>query len=153
LESLQQARQVARSYEDALREIAPGRDRLLKFVELWQDARSRAKEWRIGPEELRRMFDEGSDSERIVALALMMERPELRDLELVLQAIGDSHSGFEQYRALMVAQQLIPSLTNPQARRLREAIEEQEGAGGIIQPRESGWKLSRSILDGISSRP
>jgi len=152
MQSLQQAHQVARTYEEARRAMAPGQDRTLKSIDLWLEARRKARTWDISPEELGRMFKEGSEGERIAALALMMERPELRDLDLLLTTIETPHSGFEQYRAMLVAGELLPTLSKEQALRLKEAIRGQEGPGGI-DPQTARWKLSRRILQEIDARP
>jgi hypothetical protein len=67
-------------------------------------------------------FFQESDGGRIVALALLKERPDPAYFDLVMNAITHPRSNFEEYHALEAMRPLIPLLDAQQATRLRDAI-------------------------------
>jgi CHAT domain-containing protein len=66
-----------------------------------------------------------SDGGRVLALAILRESPDPAHFDLVLGAITDSHSAFEQYVGLEAMRALAPLLDRDQGTTLRAAIETQ----------------------------
>ena len=73
-------------------------------------ARRLAAEQPFEPAEVLRWLREGSEEERITALAMMQAKRELRDFDAALAAIEHSRSAFEQYHALLLAAEMTDDL-------------------------------------------
>lgn len=50
-------------------------------------------------QDVRRLFDTGTDGDRFSAIGIMQARPEFADLESLTAAVIRSRSAFEQYQA------------------------------------------------------
>ncbi len=119
------ARPIATDYGSVRRSMRPGASRLRALEEVVARARRLAQEQSFEPAEVSRWLREGTDEERITALAMMQASPELWNFEATLAAITHSHTPFEQYHALRLAAQMVDVLDAGQARRLAEAVEAQ----------------------------
>ena len=93
---------------------------------------------------------QGQQGFRIVALALAEARPHQAHLPLVLQAIGQPKSPFEQYHGLLVAKLLVKSVGVEGQMALRAAIQGQLNVS-IPQSDPSRWVLALDLLDISSS--
>ncbi|WP_121194153.1 hypothetical protein [Motilibacter peucedani] len=58
-------------------------------------------------QQVRSAFSAGGDGDRISAIAMMQGRPELADLDCLLDAVEHSRSAFEQYQALKAVRMLL----------------------------------------------
>ncbi len=88
---------------------------------------------------VRALFGEGSDGDRLTAIAIMQARPELADPKTLKAAVVDARSAHEQYQALVAIEKVVDaSLEFPRERRTgghrarRSAYE--PGSVGIDQP-------------------
>jgi hypothetical protein len=70
-----------------------------------------------GPEQVRATFRSGNDGDRISAIAMMQGRPELADLDSLLDAVEHPRSAFEQYQALKTIRGLVGAGLTPQEQR------------------------------------
>jgi hypothetical protein len=86
------------------------------------EARKLAGEQDFDPAVVRRWLREGDDEERVTALAMMQARPEWRDAESMLIAIGRSRTPFEQYHALRLADEMVADLSPADKQRLAGEI-------------------------------
>ena len=141
---------------DAIRAAEPsGRARTMHMGELVASARAAAVNARLGGPELRERclrFGEAPDGERIVTLTLVEALHEADCFPAVLSGIGNSRSAFEQFRALRVAQGLLPSLDAAQRAQLRQAIDEQRGPGGYILPGTDRIVLADQITGAMAGQ-
>ena len=73
------------------------------------------------------LFRQGKDGSRLVGIALARKDPLRTHVEMALNGIASSRSAFEQYNALLLAQQLIPKLDPSAGASLISAINGQLG--------------------------
>ena len=132
-----------------------GRARTVLTGELVARARAAAVNARLGGPELYERctrFGKAPPGERIVTLTLI-EALQTRDcFPAVLDGIGNSRSGFEQYRALGAAQSLLPSLDAVQRAQLLHVIDEQRGQRGYITSDPVRLALADQITGAIDGR-
>ncbi len=144
---LMRAAPDARAYETLRRTEAPGPRRTARFSEVVRKAQQYSREHRPGADSVRSMFLKGEDGDRVFALVLMQEDPSAADLEAILEAIGASRSAFEQYQAVVAAERLVRIGLDRQSRgRLRDALTEQLGPGGWINPTTGRWTIVQRTL-------
>ncbi|MGH2636073.1 MAG: hypothetical protein ACRDHU_08015 [Actinomycetota bacterium] len=136
---------LATRYE-AARTLPRGVDRTADMEATIRTAKEMAPTSTLSPDEARTMFERGTDGERIVAIGLMQGNPALASFDAALGAITGSRSAFEQYHALLLVRDLLPSLDDDQRRQLATALQEQMSEGGHITPGSDRWTIARVIL-------
>src|ERR1700722_8284279 len=107
--------------------MSPGPARTLAMERVVARARKVADEQAFDPAVVLRWLREGSDEERVTALAMMEARPELRDVDSVLMAIKRSRTPFEQFHALLLADIMLDDLDAGDKQRLVEVIKSVRG--------------------------
>jgi hypothetical protein len=91
-----------------IRRTRPASDERTGWLEqLATRTREVGKDVDFEPAEVARWFHEGSDALRVIALNLMLSRNEYRDFSVVLSALEDRRSLFEQYYALKLGLEMI----------------------------------------------
>lgn len=93
------------------------------------------------------MFEGGSEGDRVYALVLMQEDPAAGDLSCVIDAISGSRSGYEQYRALRAAEEMLRLLNNSERKQLADAIRQAMRPGGYLTPSSNRYGLAQNILN------
>jgi hypothetical protein len=135
---------IAADYRTVRTSMHPGRERTVAMQRVVARARQLATEQQFERAEVARWLREGTDEERVTALAMMLSNPELRDFDPVLAAIRDSRSAFEQYHALLVAEKMLPDLDPHERGRLAGAI---RAVRDLRFRRDSSrWDISERIL-------
>jgi hypothetical protein len=116
------------------------------------EARMLAHQTEFSAIELTELYKEG-DGGRIAALAVMQAQPAALHLPLILDAVENSRSAFEQYHALLAINALVPKLTADQLDQVVEVIEDERsgGSGKHITPNSDRWFLADRILDTIAN--
>jgi hypothetical protein len=141
---LEAAGPIAADYRSVRGSMRSGPARTMALEGVVARARRLAAEQPFDRAEVARWLRDGSEEERITALGMMQEDPQLRDLDAMIVAIGDSHSAFEQYHALLLASWMMDDLDDGQRRRLAAAV---EGVRGFRFRRDTDrWQLSEEIL-------
>ncbi|MGQ4389896.1 hypothetical protein [Streptomyces sp. SAS_270] len=141
---------IAADYRSVRSSMRAGPDRTRAMEEAVSRARRLAKEQPFEPAEVLRWLREGSDEERVTALAMMQASRELRNFDAALEAIEHSRSAFEQYHAMRLAAYMIKDLDPNQLRRLTKVVKSQRG---IRFRRDSDrWHISEDILRRIDER-
>jgi hypothetical protein len=140
---------IAARYQSVRSSMPPGPERTRAMEEAVAAARSLAAEQQFEPAQVLRWLQEGSDEERVTALALMQARRELRNFDAALATIEHSRSPFEQYHALLLITQMVDSLDGPQLQRLTEVIRSQQGS---LHHDADRRRLSEDILRHIDGR-
>ncbi|RKT08632.1 hypothetical protein BX286_6744 [Streptomyces sp. 3211.6] len=142
---------IAEDYSSARGSMPAGASRTRALEEVMARARRLAQEQSFESAEVLRWLREGTDEQRITALAMMQARPELRNFEAALGAITHPRTPFEQYHAMRLALQMIDELDTEQARRLAGAVEAQRG---VRFRRDSDRvRLREAILQRVPGRP
>ena len=146
---LEAAGPIASEYRAVRGSMRAGTERTMALERIVDRARRLATEQSFEPGEVIRWLRDGSDEERVTALAMMEAQPELRNFEAVLAAISDSRSPFEQYHAMRVAESMIADLDTRERRALAEVIKR---ARGLRFRHDTGrWQLSEQILDTLGA--
>lgn len=141
----------AKQYEQ-VRQTAPSRDRTLRMTTLMAEARAAARATPLALIDLRHMLSSDSDGERVIALALAQDQPDPRLFDLVLSAIVDSRSAFEQYQALGAVLELVPHLSTRQRSDLLAALDRalRDEARGV-RADTSRFRLVEAIQDTLAA--
>lgn len=140
----------ARRY-DGLRQFLPrGSGRTEQMENLVAAARDSARESGLDAEHVRRFFGQGGDGRRIYALALMQGAPEIAHLDLVLEGVEHSRSAFEQYQALVAAENLTPLLSPADRARLEHALRAQTAPGSHIARSSERRRVAERVLRTLS---
>jgi hypothetical protein len=136
---------IASEYRTVRGSMPPGPARTMAMELVVAHARQLAMEQNFDPSEVRRLLQEGNDEERVTALAMMQAEPELRDVDTVLTAIERSHTPFEQYHALLLADTMLDDLNAQDKQHLIEIV---DGLRGRRFKRDTDrWVLSEQILN------
>jgi hypothetical protein len=119
---------------------------MARLYETVHKAEQYSRDKKPSPDEVRSLFLKGEEGDRIFAIVLMREDPNVADVGAILDAIANSRSAFEQYQALAAAERLLPKL-DPQSRGLLEnALLNQTGPGGYITPTTDRWTAAQRML-------
>jgi hypothetical protein len=148
---LGEARPHAASYERLRESLAPGSERTARLEDVVAEARAAARREKHDPAEVRRLFDTGTDGNRMFALGLMEEDESLRDFDVSLEAIEHSRSAFEQFHALRLAELMLPTLTSEQRDTLKTMLVEQPGNATYIQPGRDRWIVAQRIASRLEN--
>jgi hypothetical protein len=136
---------IAAEYRLVRDSMPAGRERTHRMEEVVDRARRLAEEQPLDAGEVAQWLREGSNEERVTALAMMQATPRLRDFDLMLAAIEHPRSAFEQYHAMRLATQMLDELDQHQRRRLTGVV---RAVRGLRFRRDAGrWRLSEEILE------
>ena len=124
----------------------PGPERNMAMEQVFADALRLPEREQFEPTEVAQWLQEGSDEQRITALALMQAKPDLRNFDSVLAAIKDPRSPFEQYHAMLLTGLMIGSLSVSDRQRLVAVIKQARHRFGSDTDR---WLISDRILSDI----
>jgi len=141
---------IAADYRSVRGSMRPSPERTRAMEEVVSRARRLSEEQPFEPAEVLHWLQEGSDEERITALAMMQASRELRNFEAALAAIEHSRSPFEQYHAMLLTAQMIDDLDTTQLRQLAEVIRSQRGPR--LRRDTDRWRLSEDILRRVDGR-
>jgi hypothetical protein len=145
---LEAAGPIAADYRSVRHSMRSGPERTRALEEVVDRARRLAAEQPFDRAEVARWLADGTDEERVTALGMMQENPQLRDFDAMVAAIEDAGTAFEQYHALLLATRMVDDLDREQRRRLAAAV---EGVRGFRFRRDaSRWRLSEEILRRLS---
>jgi hypothetical protein len=137
----------AREYERVRDTMDPGDKRTLRMTTITAEARAIARAVPLTTADLQNMLTSDRDGNGVIALAVLQDQPNPRLFPLVLSAIRESRSAFEQYQALATAFEMVPRLNKQQREQLRRALEEAlEDPERHISDDASRAKLVAAIL-------
>lgn len=106
-----------------IRRTQPASDkRTAALDELATRMQAAGREVPFDPAEVSTWFHQGNDALRVIALNLMLARPECRDVLAVLKTIDEPRSLFEQFYGLQLARAMLPDLDRLERRLLADAI-------------------------------
>jgi hypothetical protein len=145
VETVTHLENLAASYESVRAAMSPGGERDDEMSKMLAQAEDAARQGRIGLATIAALSEKGGKGNRIEMLGYMKGDPRLRDFDLVLQAIDNPHSGFDQDRFLLLAGEMLPDLDQGQRQRLRDVIVHQRSSGEI-RPNRIRWLTAERIL-------
>jgi CHAT domain-containing protein len=111
---------LAQEYESLRSSMQSSDERTRKLSEIVAQARELGAE--VDDTSLVSTLFAAGDAQRIVALAVIQARPDVRYFEHVLDAIEHSRSAFEQYHALLAMRLMLAQLSPPQEVTLSDAL-------------------------------
>ena len=135
---------IASEYRKLRASMPAGKERGAVLDGVVEQARKLANKGWYEPAEVSSWLRGSSEENRIMALALMETKPELRDVEAVFAAIKKPSSSFEHYHAMLVAECMIAYLDAGQKRRLAELIK--AARSNVFGPTARRWPLSDRML-------
>jgi hypothetical protein len=138
--------EVGRSYEDIRATMAAGGMRDVQMERQVADAMRLAIARRMSPDEVKTLFHSNDTGDRILALAAMKADPDVRDFQIILEAIEQPRSPFEQDRFLLLASEHLGNLDAEERRQLREAVEQQI-EGKRIRSGKARWFTSQRLFE------
>jgi hypothetical protein len=139
---------IASEYRKLRGSMPVGKERTAALEGVVERARKLADKGRYEPAEVSGWLRSSSEGRRILALAMMETKPELRDVEAVFAAIKDPSSAFEHAHAMRVAECMIAYLDAGQRRRLAELIK--AARGNDFGPMARRWPLSERMLGSLN---
>lgn len=113
---------VGSRYEQLRTTEPSGWDRTARMEQLLREARALDTEI-LTASQVAGIFASGSDGDRVTALALIERNPRLATADVLVDAITNSRSAFEQYHALVAADRALDSLLDEERMRIRDAVE------------------------------
>lgn len=100
-----------------------------------------------GPEDVRRLFEEGSDGNRVAALVLMETDPRLAVMASIEDAITNPRSAFEQYHALRASEAAASTSEPQQMAQLRTTIQHALEAGRFGAMDSDRCRVAQRVLE------
>jgi hypothetical protein len=135
------------AYEALRKHMAPGHGRTWRLDDMVADLREWARGEPHAPDDIMLMYYAGADGDRIAALAATQEYPNPELFHIVCDAIAHSRSAFEQYHALIAAQELSATLSDDVSRRrLRGFLEQQLRRNRHLRSGAERSELAKSIM-------
>jgi formylglycine-generating enzyme required for sulfatase activity len=94
------------------------------------------------------LFKANTDGGRVIGLGLAARDPRRTQVDMVITAIGEMRSPFEQYHALVLAEQLLPLLDPTAKKKLRAIIQSQMTR--TITTGTDRWGIADRILSSLT---
>jgi hypothetical protein len=145
IEVVSKLEEVSRSYENIRAEMTPGGMRDTEMERVIAVAMRLVVANGLSLEEVRKRFHADNEGGRILALAAMKVNPDLRDFQIILDAIEQPKSPFEQDRFMLLAGEMLGNLDAEERHRLRQTVEQLRETGRI-RPKMARWFTSERLL-------
>ncbi|MEU4220878.1 hypothetical protein [Actinoplanes sp. NPDC026623] len=107
---LAEAQNLPRRYESLRQELAPGSSRTLEMEGVVSAARRSADSGVWTADQIRDMYDGGTDGERVFALGIMQGDSQVADTDRIVDALKQPRSSFEQLQALLAGYKALTGL-------------------------------------------
>lgn len=145
IETAQNLENLAAKYDSVKTSMASGGERDAKLEKILDEAERRARNGQITHERIAQLAKEEDKGSRIEMLGYMKGNPNLRDPEIVFNAIANPHTGFDQDRFLVLAGEMLHNMDETQRHRLKEIIVQQQ-TYGEIKPTRIRWLTAERLL-------
>ncbi|GAA1753709.1 hypothetical protein [Streptomonospora arabica] len=113
---------IAADYRSTRRTMPSGPVRTAAMEEIVERARGVARSGSTDPGQVRGWLRSADEERRVTALGMMQADPRLRDFEALLPLVEEAGSAFEQYHALLLADEMADTLAPEQRPRLAAAV-------------------------------
>ena len=148
-QSLLAAASAVGSRYEQLRTTEPsGWDRTTRMEGVLRDARALNTK-ALTASDVAGIFATGTDGNRIAALAFVEGNPQLASADVLVDAIVNSRSAFEQYHALVAAEHALNHLSAEDRTQMREAVESVL-AGPLGDKASDRRTVARRILESLT---
>ncbi|WP_437552574.1 pYEATS domain-containing protein [Sorangium sp. So ce367] len=150
---LDEGEQLAQRYEHLRASMAPSRERTVALTQVQHGMRRLAANVFLSVRRARRLFASDAEGRRLLALTCAEMRRDPALFEIVLQAIMECKTPFEQYAALQASMAMVEHLEMPRLHELQNIL---------IRERDERWRgpdggtdrlaLSKLLLRQIEQR-
>lgn len=101
---------------------------------------------------VRALFGEGSDGDRLTAIAIMQARPELADPKTLTSAVVDARSAHEQYQALVAIEKVVDAASeSPESEALVNVVREALHTDAGVSDSTNRRAVAERIVGGPTS--
>jgi formylglycine-generating enzyme required for sulfatase activity len=138
---------VARQYEHVRGAMEAGGSRTYLMTSLMSRAQALVGSDQAG-QTGEKLFKQQRDGTRVTGLALARKEPLRGHIDMALDGISNSRSAFEQYFALLLAQQIAQFLDPTAKAKLQTAITDQLGKT-ITEQDQGRWRLSQDLIKSL----
>jgi hypothetical protein len=146
---------LAREYEVVRKTMPSGPDRTFKMTQIVTEARGLTRAAQLDPQSLTGLFQGPGDGDRVITLALIQARPDPTHVPIVIDAIQNARSPFEQYHGLIAGLNLVDSLSGDARESLRQAVIDRtnpRAKGVLIDLRDpERFRLAQQLLDALKA--
>jgi hypothetical protein len=140
--------QLGRRYEEVRASMKPGDERTKAMESITADARVVARDAAYEVGEIAALVRSNAGGDRVVGLAAVEATGNPEVLEVVLEAVREGHTNFEQYRALRALESLRPSLSEEQRTKVTDLLSDAVLIKGV-GPGSDRDRLRNRILRGL----
>jgi hypothetical protein len=150
----QRVERTARSYTSVRGAMPAGRARTEAMDEIIAAAQADARTIDLDADEVLSRLWTGSPGARVWALGVLQARPDLASTRAVLEAVSRPDEMFDQYHALVLANQFVQlPTTHAQARkRVAGAVELQRDSGALGRDKPS-IDMAAAVIDNAGRYP
>lgn len=146
---------LAREYE-VIRETMPsGPDRTFKMTQIVTEARGLARAAQLDPQSLTGLFLGPGKGDRIITLAVIQARPDPTHVPIVIDAIHNAQSPFEQYHGLIAGLDLVDRLPKDAREALRRTVLDRmnpQANGVVIDLRDpERYRLAQQLIEALKA--
>lgn len=131
-------------YRWTRRLMEPGAERARQLEEFMQRARRATSQRPLTVAEVREWLGSADAETRVVGLAAMRERPDLRDLRALSEVFDSAPSAFEQSHSMDVLIEMVPTLTPEEREALRQLVLRHRA--NTFGPSSNRWSVSERLL-------
>ncbi|WP_157036222.1 hypothetical protein [Streptomonospora alba] len=110
---------IAEDYRSTRRMMPSGPDRTAAMERIVARARDLGRSGASDPEQVREWLRSSDEERRVTALGMMQADPRLHDFDALLPLVEEAGSAFEQYHALVLAEEMADGLGPERRRRPR----------------------------------
>lgn len=141
---------LAEEYRWTRRLMEPGAERARKMEDFMRRARRATSKRPLTADEVREWLRSVDTETRVVGLAAMQERPDLRDLGALSEVFDAAANAFEQAHSMDVLTAMVPELTPDECETLRRLVLRHRA--NTFGPSTNRWSLSDRLLTAIEDR-
>ncbi|GAA1459937.1 hypothetical protein NE857_03100 [Nocardiopsis exhalans] len=141
---------LAEEYRWTRRLMEPGAERARKMEDFMQRARRATSRRPLTAEEVREWLRSADTETRVVGLAAMQERPDLRDLGALSEVFDTAANAFEQAHSMDVLTEMVPTLTSNERETLRQLVLRHRAS--TFGPSTNRWSMSERLLTAIDDQ-
>lgn len=139
---------LEQEYRWTRRLMEPGAERARQLEDFMQRARRATSQRPLTVAEVREWLRSEDAETRVVGLAAMRERPDLRDLRALSEVFDSAASAFEQSHSMDVLIEMVPALTPEERETLGQLVLRHRA--NTFGPSTQRWSVSERLLAALA---
>lgn len=137
-------------YRWTRRLMEPGTERARQLEDFMHRARRATSRRPLTVAEVCEWLRSADEETRVVGLAAMRERPDLRDLDALIEVFDAAASAFEQNHSMNVLTEMAPTFTPEERERLRKVVLRHRA--NTFGPSTQRWSVSEHLLAALADK-